>query len=377
MDPQTPIMPSRRYEAIDLIRFLGCLAIAIWHYQHFSFVGHALPDFDVTQQPFYRWASLFYEHGGRFRVQTFWSISGFALFLVYGRVIAAHSLRPRRFFLDRVARLYPLYLLSFAIVGVLQGIHVWLNGVDFVYQDNDLLHALLSLAMASAWWPGSGMSYNGPVWSLSVLIPVYAVFFAMVWRRGLSIRLNLGMVVGASLFYAAFPDARILECAAHFFAGGIGAIVLFRHGDGRYGPALRRLAVGVLGVFGVVAWFWGDVVVVPVIHTVLLVVIPTLCFAAASLRRLPDWLGAAFQRLGDLSYGVFLLHFPLQLAVVLLADRAGVSLPVLSPWFFLLYLALILVLAQIGLVLCERPAQRFLRRLFGTVRAAPAVAGRP
>ena len=370
VEHQPSIMPPKRYETIDLLRFLGCLAIAIWHYQHFSFVGDALPDFHVAQQPFYDWASLFYEHGGRFRVQTFWSISGFVLFLAYGHSIAAHALGPRKFFLDRVARLYPLYLLSFVTVAVLQAIYWRFNDVYFVYQNNDLFHALLTLGMASAWWPDTGMSFNGPVWSLSVLVPVYAFFFAAVWRRGPSIRFNLMVIVVSSLLYALLPDARLLECAAHFHAGGIGAIVLMRYGDGQYRRALQGLAAAVLTAFCAVAWIWGEAAVVPVIHIVLLIVIPTLCFAAASMPRLPDAMGALFHWLGTLSYGVFLMHFPLQLAVVLLAAQLGLTLPVLSPWFFLLYLALIIIVAQIGLVLCERPAQRALRRLFGTARSA-------
>jgi len=369
-ESHTRLVPRTRHVTIDLLRFLGCLAIAIWHYQHFSFVGDALPDFNVTQQPFYSWASLFYEHGGRFRVQTFWSISGFALFLAYGRTIAAHTLGPCKFFLDRVARLYPLYLVSFVAVVVLQWLYWSRNDVYFVYQNNDLFHAVLTLAMASAWWPNTGMSFNGPVWSLSVLIPVYAFFFATVWRRGPSIRFNLVVIVVSSLLYALLPDARLLECAAHFHAGGIGAIVLMRHGDGQYGRALRGLAAAVLTAFCAVAWIWGEAALVPVIHIVLLIVIPTLCFAAATIPRLPDAVATLFHWLGTLSYGVFLMHFPLQLAVVLLAAQLGLTLPVLSPWFFLLYLALIIIVAQIGLVLCERPAQRALRRLFGTARSA-------
>lgn len=363
------VSPPRRRVTIDLIRFLGCLAIAIWHYQHFSFVGNALPDFHVEQQPFYGWFSLFYEHGRRFRVQTFWSISGFVLFLTYARRISAHAVTPRSFFLDRVARLYPLYLVSFVIVALLQALFWHLNGIFFVYQDNDLPHALLTLAMASAWWPGSGLSFNGPVWSLSVLIPVYALFFAVVWWRGASILANLALIVATSLVYALLPDARVLECAAHFFAGGIGAIVLTRHGDGPLGPVLRALAAAALAVFLAVALIWGEPALVPVIHSVLLVIVPTLCFAAASIRRVPAPLGAVFHWLGDLSYGVFLLHFPLQLITVLIANALGIALPVLSPWFFVAYLGMTLVLAQIGLVLCERPAQRVLRRVFGTAPA--------
>jgi peptidoglycan/LPS O-acetylase OafA/YrhL len=374
MEPAETRRPSaapRRRVVIDLVRFLGCLAIAIWHYQHFGFVGDTLPDFRVDAQPFYDWLTLFYEHGGRFRVQAFWAISGFVLFLTYGHRIAAHAISPRSFFLDRVARLYPLYLASVLIVAVLQALYWQSNGYYFVFQANDLDDFLLVLLMASGWWPGAPFSFNAPVWALSVMIPVYVFFFAAVWRWGPSIRINLAVIVATSLLNALLPSERVFECAALFHAGGIGAVVFLRYGEGRFGPVLRCLAVAVLGLFVAVGWIWGEAALLPLLYVVLLIVVPTLCFVAASIQRLPAPIETLFHRLGDLSYGVFLLHFPLQLATALIAGWLGLTMPLQSPWFFLYYLGMILALAQIGLVLCERPAQRALRRVFGT---APATA---
>lgn len=365
-----PYAAPRRRVVIDLLRFLGCLAIAIWHYQHFGFVGDALSDFRVNEQPFYDWLRLLYEYGGQFRVQAFWAISGFVLLLTYGRRIATHAITPRVFFLDRVARLYPLYLLSVLIVVLLQALYWQSNGYYFVYQANDLGNFLLVLVMASSWWSGAAFSFNGPVWALSVLIPVYVFFFAAVWRWGLSIRINLVVVVATSLFYVFVSKEPVLECAAHFHAGGIGALAFLRYGEGRFGYALRRLAFAVLGLTLAVGLIWGEAALLPLLPVVLLFVVPTLCFAAAGIGRLPASIEALFQRLGDLSYGVFLLHFPLQLATALLAGWLGLTMPLRSPWFFLYYLSAALALAQIGLVLCERPAQRALRRIFDAARVA-------
>ena len=366
----TPAQPVQRYVLIDLLRFMICLGIVIWHYQHFSFLGRSLPGFDVRQQPFYDWFRLFYENGHQFRVQLFWSISGFVLFLAYGRAIAGRSIGWRKFFLDRFARLYPLYLLSFGLVVVLQALYLRRNGDYFVYVNNDVLHAALTLVMASNWWPGTGLSFNGPVWSLSVLVPLYVVFFASVWRWGLSIRVSLAMTVVSSALYTVLPGASVVECAAHFHAGAIGAIVFMRYGSGRYGPALRRLAgVALIGLC-VVTWGWGRVVIEPHMHEVLLVAVPILCFASASVRGIPVAMGRLCQRLGALSYGVYLLHFPLQLTLVLAAQWVGSPLPVLSPWLFLVYLGATVLLAQAGFVLCERPARAALLRRFDVTTGA-------
>lgn len=360
------VTPRKRRVVIDLIRFLGCLSIAIWHYQHFSFVGLAVPNFNIEQQPFYDWVSLFYEHGGRFRVQTFWSISGFVMMLSYGRAIAEHQITPRVFFFDRVARLYPLYLVGVTLAALLQFVYLRTFGEYFVYGNNTLWQAVSTLFMASAWLPSPQPSFNGPVWSLSILIPIYAGFFYSIWRFRLSIRANLIVIVATSLLYWVFNDTRMLECAANFHAGVIGAIVLLRFGDGRYRVPLMVLAVAALALFVLATQTLGEAYVVPGLYIILLFVVPISCYAAANISHIPKFLHLLFQWLGSLSYGVFLLHFPLQLATVLIAGRFGLTLPVLSPWFFLAYLGTTLLLAQIGLILVEQPAQRALRRLFGT-----------
>lgn len=209
-----------------------------------------------------------------------------------------------------------------------------------------------------------GLSFNGPVWSLSVLVPLYVVFFASVRRWGLSIRFSLAMTVINSALYTVLPGVLVVECAAHFHAGSIGAIVFMRYGGGPYGLALRGSAVAALFSFGAVTWFLGEDVIVPNMHEVLLFAVPTLCFAAASVRGIPVAVGRLFQQLGGLSYGVYLLHFLLQLTLVLAAQWAGWPLPTLSPWFLLFYLGATSLLAWVGLVTCERPARQALSRRF-------------
>ncbi len=361
--------PERRV-MIDLLRFVGCFAIAVWHYQHFRVGADAAVGFHVAQQPFYDWLSLFYEHGGRYRVQAFWCISGFVLFLIYGRAIAGGTITPRTFFLNRLARLYPLYIVSLALVAALQAVYTAQQGRYFIYPADDPWFAVLNLFLATDWLSHSGSTFNGPVWSLSVLIPVYALFVWIVRQYNQSIIVNVAVVAVTSLLHQAFDSYRVLECAAHFFAGGIGAIVLLRYGDTRLGPALRLAAALTLAGVVIVGQTWGTAALFPLLHLVLLFVLPTMCFLAASVRRLPAGISAILRWLGDLSFGIFLLHFPVQLVIAIGFGWMERPIPIQSPLLFAAYFALTIAVAHLSFVTFETPMQHRLRRAFGIMRAA-------
>src|ERR1700733_16065977 len=78
---------GNRLPGLELIRFSAALAVLVWHYQHFSYVGATPMNFVREQQPFYPLLSLFYNFGP-FGVQVFWTISGFIFFWKYRDLIA-------------------------------------------------------------------------------------------------------------------------------------------------------------------------------------------------------------------------------------------------------------------------------------------------
>ena len=53
------------------------------------------------------------------------------------------------------------------------------TGQDYVYGNNDLPHFVLQLFLASDWAGRSDWSFNGPIWSISVEILVYALFYGL------------------------------------------------------------------------------------------------------------------------------------------------------------------------------------------------------
>ena len=149
----------------------------------------------ADQFPFYGllWPLYLFGNGA---VQVFWVISGF----VFAKVYAGQRTPGRDFALRRFARLYPLHFVTLLIVALLQLAATALVGSNLIYQYNDPYHFALQLAFASNWGLESGFSFNGPIWSVSVEVLVYFLFWLVaehLLKRG--ILGPLAMVAGAGV----------------------------------------------------------------------------------------------------------------------------------------------------------------------------------
>jgi peptidoglycan/LPS O-acetylase OafA/YrhL len=174
--------PKRLY-ALDVSRGFAALSVVLWHWKHFAYKGNSLPqDFERASQPLYGILKLFYENGIR-GVQYFFLLSGFIFFWLYGESIKMKPTHFKGFWVQRFSRLYPLHFVTLLIVALLQFLYASREGAFFVYPFNDWCHFLLNLGFASKWGLESGESFNGPVWSVSVEIILYLIFFLMASFR--------------------------------------------------------------------------------------------------------------------------------------------------------------------------------------------------
>ena len=173
---------------------MAALAVLVWHYQHFAFVADTPIGLIQDRLPLYRLLHIFYDYGP-YAVHVFWCISGFIFFWKYRDAIADRSIDGWKFFVLRFSRLYPLHIATLLVVAALQPLYFNLNGYFFVYQNNDLTHFLLQLLMASNATVQSALSFNGPIWSISVEVLVYFFFFMMLRFAARSGLLNLVVIV--------------------------------------------------------------------------------------------------------------------------------------------------------------------------------------
>lgn len=360
-----------RYRLLDMSRGFAALAVLVWHYQHFFYDGttNVLASAGRDQQPLYAALSRLY-HYGHYGVQYFWMLSGFVFTVTY----LASPLGWRAFTVRRFARLYPLHLATLLIVAAQQAAIVARTGEFFIYAHNDPYHFLLNLLFVPAWGFESDLSFNGPIWSVSVEIAIYAAFFLVLplLRRA---PFAVGLAgIGAGYLLARTETLRLFgECAANFFMGCIIFAALCRlrtlwEADRRaFGVVLALGAVGLLATLAAVAR------ALPMqgrIYVLSAIVIAAL--GAIELRR--PVTARAVGWLGDTSYGVYLWHVPVQLAAFLGARALGLPLPGLAatPWFLLGYMAATLAVAALGHRAIEMPAQAWVLRSWLPAREAPA-----
>ncbi len=371
--PPAPARPGlrlskRHFNALDFSRLLAACAVLFWHYQHF-FVPPVEYGFHVRREavtPLYHQFAWLYDYG-HVAVQYFWAVSGF----VFAHVYLADTQARGRFWIARVARLWPLHLLTLVIVAMLQAAYVRTNGTDFIYHQQDLKHFLLSLPLAHYWGWQDNQSFNGPSWSLSTEILAYGAFWLMLpmlRRAPLAIALPVaGVMLG--LFFAGARNAPALTCIGYFFGG-----------CAVYGAALkgwlRPASLAALAAALTMAAIWLGWVRHSLDGATLAGTFAALCAAlTVDLLDRDDRL-AIGRQLGEASYGIYLWHFPLQLALVLGIDALFGSRSIArQPAFMIFFMTAAILAGFASHRWIERPAQRRIMRFAGRFGAArPVVA---
>ena len=108
----------------------------------------------------------------------FWAISGFVFAFVY--LDKKKEITGKKFFINRFSRLYPLHFATLMIVTLLQIINYKSLGNFQIYQTNDIYHFFLNLFFIAGWGFESGESFNAPIWSVSIELIVYVLFFISI-----------------------------------------------------------------------------------------------------------------------------------------------------------------------------------------------------
>lgn len=363
---EAPAPRAERLEALTGFRFVAALVVVL---------SHLGPPPGAPEPLRCLFAS------GYSGVTFFFVLSGFVITHTYAEPFRGGLGRQAlwSYGVARFARVYPLYLLALLAVTALQG---WAGPGRADWW----LHALA----LQAWHPDSdvALAYNGPGWSISVELFLYACFPLVAWLllpRLRSRRALLGalVLVAAALvaLTLAFPSARVFPpygpdsahrwlyrnpaCRLGDFLLGALCARLYRALDGPKDAALRlRLGrgctlVGAAVALGLMMWpahFRTPASLdlscaLPAGALVLGLALAPSTLAARALASGPLVL------LGEASYALYLVHKEL-------LDRTFPFTSVPRLWWPLAgFFLLLCVGVSIGLHLAfERPARAWLRR---------------
>jgi len=353
---------TNKLVGLEGLRFFTAFAILVYHYRHFSFVADRPVDLMPERLPLYSLLQPFHDSGA-FGVWVFWCISGFIFFWKYRDPIADRAIGGWKFFTLRFSRLYPLHLVTLLLVALLQSAYFNLRGCFFVYQDNDLPHFLTQLFMASDWGIVQGYSFDGPIWSVSVEVLVYLLFF-LILRATRSWLLNVAIVVACLSAPSLGASGQVTNCLALFYVGGLATIVRQAVDTSRFRKSIEAGA-----------WF-AVAVVMPIMVYALrdqldrfdlplfVGCTPILLFCLSREIKLPQVMQGAIVAAGNMTYSSYLLHFPIQLVIVLCFAAAGRPVPVYDGALFAVYLLTTLLLSYFTFRFFEAPAQRLIRGAF-------------
>jgi peptidoglycan/LPS O-acetylase OafA/YrhL len=376
----------KRLYALDTLRGVAALSIVVWHWQHFYAVSGAWPDdWERSAQPFYWALKPLYEEGWA-AVDLFFALSGFIFFWLYAPAIRDGAIGAGKFAWLRFSRLYPLHLATLLIVAALQFFFHSATGNYFIYDVNDPQHFASGLIMAQQWLPPTiAQSFNGPAWSVSVEVLLYAIFFILcrlglrgfwqalliaalaiplLWWSGFIARGLMGFFLGGAAFaltgaIVARRDAGRIAWMFCIAALALWAVVVV---ETYLGP-LHAAAYALSGEISPKAgrWYIGDSENVFLLLFIF-IVSPVTIMALALHEQV---LGVKWERLsflGDISYSTYMLHFPMQLALALIAVHFA-----LTPAFFengvalIVFYAVLIALGLLSYRCFERPMQNALR----------------
>ena len=114
-----------------------------------------------------------------------------------------------------------MHFLTLIIVLVEQIISKSLTGSFAVYPFNDLYHFVLNIFFLSNWGFEHGLSFNAPVWSVSIEVFLYILFFLVALAGGARSMVFTVLIVLGSFFIPNLPRTMTNGIFCFFMGGGI------------------------------------------------------------------------------------------------------------------------------------------------------------
>ncbi len=299
----------RRSPALDGLRGLAALSIVVLHAWLYTTTtaekGDSVADGVVHQL--------------RLGVPLFFCLSGFLLYSGW----ITRAPRLREYAGKRFWRIVPAYAL--ALAGTL-ALLVPLQGVRGVDVPDTPLLALFAV-FASNLHPDTVGALDPPMWTLAVEVQFYALLPLLAWsaiRTGRLVLAPAVLLIGGTVFNNVIADqpgsvvasSSLAALAPCFGAGMLAAVAVHRRPSLRLGGALVLVLAGAALVVVDGAWHEAEAGFAGRVWRDLPAAVGFALVVVALATRGRTWLGGrVLQRLGDLSFPIYLWHMPLMLGL--------------------------------------------------------------
>lgn len=386
----TESTPRQQYfYSLDVIRGIAALSIVFFHWQFFFYTGTIAGNLTVDSYPLYSFFFPFYERGW-LAVDLFFCLSGFVMYWLYSGRINNRFICAWNFSVLRFSRLYPLHFVTLLVVLIFQQFMYYRTGDFFVFPANDIYHFVLNIFLASNWGFQKGNSFNAPIWTVSIEVLLYLIFFIVcrilpVRFSMLSLFATLGWIL--MTFSLNLTYKRLGTGIFFFFIGGIVYLIYLEIISKNLTKKWKHLAVVAIVVWGIAvldakydfmhsmplkflqsllvynghdyAPFFVEMIFGSFFYGFLFG-ITILTLVVIETRR--EHLGKRVSFIGDICYSSYLLHFPLIILFMILIQFRGMDVSFfLNKYSLFLFFVVLIVLSLLSFRFLERPAQKVLR----------------
>lgn len=343
-----------RIEQLTFTRFIAAIAIVIYHYGDGSSLFHN------------KYTSFFFQQAN-IGVSYFYILSGFVMIIAYEN---RDTINFREYLKNRLARIYPVYLLSLFLVIAIK-----------IFENISLTDLLLNLLMLQSWIPGKALTLNFPGWSLSVEMFFYIIFPFLVNRiySKQRLRFNVSWIV---LFWL------ISQIIYHLIAYEVFKVPFYSKKDMMYYPLLhfneflignlaglifiKKLIKHKKNYLGIIVFVLLILILVlkfPIgldFHNGLLAVIfvPLILLISLSNDKLTKMFSKPrFAFLGKISFGIYILQVPVWSAFpdYKIGKYLGMNVESDFTILFFIRLLILVLLSILSYLYFEKPARNMIK----------------
>ncbi len=364
---------------LDLLRFILSICVVFRHYVHFYGIFKDNPvgpsQTHYTAEPLYNFLNPVYNYG-QLAVQVFWLISGLIFYTIYHEEVNNKEISFGRFSYLRFTRLYPLHFLTLIVVAILNVFLFDIYGVYFAGVSDSWSSFFLQLFFIDAWRGGPDMlTFNAPAWSISIEVFVYIVFFLVTYvgaTRGNRLTAMLVFIVIINFFNMLAP---FNHCFMFFFFGCLLAKQIKR------GIPLEKLLAGhgaLTVAFVAVVWllrgyinsdpafYHADLIFDLRLTAISALLVLVFIYAFRSVKS--SYLISLLKSLGNMTYSLYLVHFPVMITMILIMRPTDYHL-FNNPAILGTFIGVSLIAGWVVFEYFEKPAQKFLRTRWDAYKA--------
>jgi peptidoglycan/LPS O-acetylase OafA/YrhL len=343
----------KKYYGIELLRFLSSLTIVIYHW------GTSFGQLNLSSSyPYRSILGAIYNHGS-YAVSIFFVISGLVFSNIY---LNQEKSSFGNFFIKRLARLYPLHILTLFLLVIIQFILFKILGSYQLYTFNDFYHFLLNFFFILGWGLEEGRSFNSPAWTVSFEIVIYFIFFFSIWLINKFKILAIIFIYGIFLLIdkIAVYDVKdigflnslgmldwFIDFCRLFFSGVFLFFITKKFKNFKY-----LILIALIGLF---FSFVGNFK----LHLFCFSLV--LCFILIDNLKVFDGLKKTFQILGNLTYSMYLFHtvtFLIIFLILTIFDKINLFY---EDYFFFFYIFFTFAISFYSFKFFEKPLNKKIR----------------